>query len=744
MTAAKPKHPRNRVRARARRHLLVGLALLLAGAPGYANEANDDFWALCRPLADPNPPFASEHIGNEVRVSADALDSAENASGLLFSGAVKLQQRDNWLTADKVEVFETPRRIVAEGNIEAKQPAMLVRSDTAEFIEADDYARFSNVRYQFNPRHAYGSADAIELRGEIATLDRSSFSTCDPGDPDWILKADNIVLDRDRGVGTAREAALYFKGVPLLYLPIASFPIDDRRRSGLLYPSIGSSSGSGLIVNIPVYWNIAPQLDATLTPRYLNNRGIMLDSEFRYLGRNYRGELDASHLADRKVDEARQRFEFNHSSSITRHWSLDLSGTRVSDHDYYLDFGDSLNDRSLTHLERRADLSYRSRFIEGLIRGQAFQTIDPGIALAARPYRRLPQIVLNINDPFGSDRFGFSLESELTRFVHDDNLEGNRLELAPRASLRWQRPGYYVQPALTWHYTRYDLDAFGAEPARDLTRAMPLASVDSGLFFERPTAAGGLQTLEPRLFYTYIPYRDQDTFPVFDTNETAFSFATLFRDNRFSGSDRIGDANQFTLGLTTRTLRPENGAEHWRASLGQVYYLHDREVTLPGGAPAQDSRSDYAAELSYTGSQGLSGRASVLVDAEALETRVSSVMLNYRIDRERLVNLEYRLRRDEIEQTNLSFVWPLRQNWRLFGRWLYSLEDTRHLELMGGLEYESCCWAARALNRRFILNDQEDYNDAFYFELILKGLGSLGKAGSLLQQLISGYQNELD
>ncbi|MGF1644318.1 MAG: LPS-assembly protein LptD [Thiotrichales bacterium] len=723
---------------------MLGLAVVLACLPVLGAEPQDDYWALCRPLADPSPPFEPDGRGGEARISADELNSAPGESGLLFRGAVKLQQQDNWLTADKVEVFETPRRIVAEGNIEAKQPSMLVRSDSAEFIEDEDYARFGNVQYQFNPRHAYGGASAIELRGNVATLEQSSFSTCNPGDPDWILKADRITLDRDQGFGTARDASLFFKGLPLLYLPIATFPIDDRRRSGLLYPSFGGTSGSGLVVNLPVYWNIAPNFDSTLTPRYFYNRGLMLASEFRYLGRGYHGVLDADRLSDRKYDDTRHRLLFDHFSTLDRHWSLALTAASVSDNDYYADFGDSLNDRSLTHQERRADLHYRGRFLEGLIRGQAFQTIDPGIARADRPYRRLPQIVVNANDPFGDDRYDLSLESELTRFSHEANLEGDRLELAPRAALRWQRPGYYVQPAFTWHYTRYALDAFDTEPERDLTRAMPLFSLDSGLFFERHASNGELQTLEPRLFYAYVPYRDQDEFPVFDTNETAFSFNTLFRENRFSGSDRIGDANQITLGLTTRALRAHSGAERWRGSLGQVFYFRDREVTLPGGAAADDARSDYAAELSYTGSQGLSGRASVLVDSEALETRVSSVMLNYQVDRERIVNLEYRLRRDEIEQTNLSFAWPLRRNWRVFGRWLYSVEDARHLELMGGLEYESCCWAARALNRRFILNDQEDYNDAFYFELVLKGLGSLGKAGSLLQQMISGYQNALD
>ncbi len=721
----------------------IRLLLLAPLALTHAASATD--WGLCRALANPPAPFAEPvTTAGQIRIDASALDTLDEHT-LLFEGAVKLQQADQWLTADRVQVFDTPRRILAEGNIEASRPDFLLRSETAEFREEEDYGRFDNVNYQFNPRHAYGKAGRIEQRGELTTLTKSSFSTCNPGDRDWELKADEIRLDRAEGFGTAVDATLYFKEIPLLYLPWATFPIDDRRRSGLLYPSFGSSVNSGLIINQPVYWNIAPNYDATFTPRYLSKRGLKLDNQFRYLGATSHGELEADLLNnDREQGDDRFRYHVEAGKRLSRQWNAQLTGTRVSDKDYFNDFGDSLLERSLTHLERRFDLNYRDRFLEGLIRAQAFQTIDPTIALADRPYRRLPQIAVDGHAPFDRDWFDLSLESEFTHFSHDARVADNRFDLAPRLTLQWQKPGYYVRPGLAWRYSRYDLEATASETARELTREVPVLSLDSGLFFERATADHGLQTLEPRLYYLYVPYRDQRDFPVFDTNETAFSFATLFRENRFSGVDRIGDANQLTLALTTRKLLAPSGLENWRGSLGQVFYFRDREVTLPGAAADTTTESDYAAELAYASPRGLNARASVLVDDTDLRTRASSVSVGYRGENNRIVNLEYRLRRDEIEQANLSFTFPLQASWRVFGRWQYALQEQRNLEVMAGVQYESCCWAARVLSRRFIINEQEDYNDALYFELVLKGLGSLGTAGSLLQQLISGYTNEFE
>ncbi len=679
--------------------------------------------------------------GDAIRVSAEAL-SGSGRDALLFDGGVELAGQGKLLRADRLRVFGSPRRFEASGDIELRSENLLIYSDAAVLSEANRSGVFENVEYALPARHAFGRATRVLTAESALTLRHASYSSCEAKDPDWVIEARKIHLDRETGQGTAQSATLRFMGVPLVYLPWISFPIDDQRRSGLLYPVLGSTDQSGLQLSLPFYWNIAPNYDMTLTPRFMEKRGVMLVDEFRFLGRRTRSSFNLEYLGnDRVAGETRYRYALDHESKLSKHWNLKLKGSVVSDDDYLTDFASGLDSTSLTHLERYADLLYQSRHWRGVIRHQVYQTIDPTIPLAERPYKRLPQVTAEGMLPLFDERLRLTVATDITRFTHDNAVEGRRFDVAPELSYEWATPGIFLRPTLSWRYTWYDIDAFDGGPDRRIERELPVASLDSGLVFERALAGDRTMTLEPRLFYLYAPYRDQSDIPVFDSNEPAFIFSSLFRKNRFSGLDRIGDANQLTTALTSRIFDNASGRELLRASFGQIHYFEDRRVTLPGDEPETAAASNYLLEVSGAPWRQWVVSGHLVSDARLDKAEVATANIGYRGGDNRVANIEHRFRRaDDVNQTALSWAWPLNRNWRFLGRWLYSHTRDLDLEVIAGLEYESCCWKARLMSRRYILDEQEEYNNGFYLQLILKGLASFGTGSSLIEQSISGYR----
>ncbi len=712
-------------------HFLSGLLLAL----GSLTAQGGPDWSYCRVTARPTPSGPAPPAGR-IRIQADEL-RGDTGRRLLFQGSVLLRSDQRELRADHVEVFDRPRRVTARGHLRVLDRDFLLEAGAAEIRLDEDRGRFNDVRYRLFARHAHGAADRVLHRGPVLRLENATYSSCDPGDRDWLIRASRLTLDRARGFGEARHARLYFKDVPLLYLPWLRFPLDDRRRSGFLFPTVGTSDSGGLELSTPLYWNMAPNRDLTVTPRIMARRGVLWRNELRYLGHHYRGRLQADYIErDRVTDDHRYLLRLHQTHRLGRHWRLDLHGDQVSDPAYFADFSNDLRLSSTTHLERRADLRYRTGHLDGLLRVQAYQTVDPDIAPEDRPYRRLPQLAVQGELPLGDGPFGLGLASELTRFRHPGRVQGDRLDLAPRLTAAWLSPAGFLKPALTWRYTRYDLD--GDDVRRE--RSVPTFTLDSGLVFERD-GGGSTQTLEPRLFYVYTPYEDQADLPVFDTSEPAFIFSSLFRANRFSGIDRIGDANQLTVALTTHRFDHRDGAERLSGGVGQIFYFRDRRVTLPDGAVETGRRSDYAAELALHPRGPWSARASLIAAADLSEARVATVRLSYRGGGGRIANLEHRFRQDEdIRQTDLSVAWPVARNWRLLGRWLYSHERGLDLDVLAGLEYESCCWKLRLVGRRYITGLEEQYNQSIYLQIVLKGLSAFGKGGDLLQQTIAGYR----
>ena len=738
-----PRAPVDRVIAAA-----TALAMLLpafAGS-GQAFAADvQDAWALCRPLptVDLPPPDRGDRSLNLI---ADEVSFDRGGVSRLF-GNVLITEGGRQLRADEAVWREESRIFEARGNILYRDDLIVVESPEATVDLDADEGEFRHAEYRVPSHHVHGRADRIARTGsDRSRLLNATYSTCDPDRVDWQLVARDVRLDHAEGEGPARNVTLRIGDVPVFYTPWISFPLDDRRKSGLLVPRIGGSDESGLDIEIPWYWNIAPHRDATIGPRILGKRGVMLRSEFRYLNPDSQGEIHLDYLPDDALyHDDRHLLTFRHRDRLTPRLALDIDVNTASDADYFRDFGGSLSGSSTLHLKRQADLWYRADHWSLRGRVQNYQTLDRSIAAANRPYQRLPQLLFNGRWPYrqGAVPVDFGMRTEWVSFERDNSTEGRRLDLAPSVSLPMAGAGWHLTPKVQYRYTQYDLTDTAPGTSTSPTRTLPVLSVDAGLQFERPLGDGRFQTLEPRLYYLSVPYRNQEDIPVFDTGLHNFSFVQMFLDNRFNGADRVGDADQVTTMVTTRLIEGNNGAEILRAGIGQIFHFRDRRVTLPGQSVERESRSSLVAEgMAHLG-RGFDAGAAIQWSASLSRTEQSAAWLRYRDGSDRLANLAYRFREDEIEQTDLSAAWPLSRRWRAVARWNYSLRTDRDLETLAGLEYESCCWRLHTVVRRYLVDEDGEYNNGIYFQLILKGLTSVGtRIDQLLDDRIPGYVSD--
>lgn len=693
------------------------------------------------------------------------------------------------------------------GNIAFREPGILLLGDEA-FIDSErDRSTLNGAHYVLHENGIHGSAARVDYDSNtgIIMLDNGEFSRCEPGNEFWVLRANAFNLDQASGRGEAQALSLRIKDVPVFYYPgTLQFPIGDQRLSGLLPPSIGSTRTGGVDVELPYYLNIAPQMDATLSPRLLSDRGVMLGAELRYLGKRSMNTLNLSYLGDDKLfDPAsaatlgadsppqpdRWFIGFEHEGRLGRGFSTYVDYNAVSDNDYFFDFGNGgLNITSQTHLNRQARLDYRNGFMRAGLNVQRLQIIDPFAAALDinRPFDRLPQFTLAAQRTLGLG-FKIAFAGEATAF--DRSLEeallsqpkieagalvtGNRVNLEPEISWSVERPGWFVRAKSKYLQRSYSLDRQALGTAASPDFGVAVNSLDAGLIFERSTRGGGTQTLEPRLFALDSGYADQSEIPLFDSSELNFSFAQLFRDERFAGGDRVSNARQLSAALTSRIL-DTRGRERARFSLGQIVYLEDRLVDLsnplqnwrPRYSPTADG-SAFAAEAAYAPSARWRFLADLQWDEDTQSVIEGRVQMRYRSDNSHLFNLSYRERNlvsspnlvlppavegaidPYIRQTDLSAVWPLASNWKLLARWNYDHSNARNLESFGGVEYSNCCAKIRVVAREWI-NDNELYvrnfepNRGVFVQLTLIGLGNLTGGGldSLLTEGIQGYDSQ--
>ena len=678
-----------------------------------------------------------------VFLSADSVEGNADQE-LEAKGSVELRKQGQALFADQL-FYEPPKNEVrAFGNVRVEQQGDVITGPELRLTLDTRIGYFNDTRYQLAQRNARGEARKMLFEGpDITRFQDATYTTCGIGQDDWFLRVGELEINRSTQVGTAHNASIIFKGVPLLYTPWITFSLNDQRKTGVLAPTFGSSDSSGAEITIPYYWNIAPNMDATFSPRILSKRGLQLNSEFRYLGFNYRGQADLEYLPnDRITDTDRYAMALRHIHDFGSGWSANIDYQKVSDDTYFTDLSTRIANTSKTNLPQDGSLSYVGGPWFFQARLQRFQTLQDPLAPVVPPYHRLPQLILNgskLNvQPGGLDlATDLNLASEFVNFSHPTLPSGQRLIFYPSASFPFTRSYGYITPKIGFHFTHYNLDK---PDLPRTTRSLPILSVDSGLFFEKTTTWRGqnyTQTLEPRLYYLYIPYRDQSRIPNFDSAETDFNLAQMFTENQFSGGDRINDANQFTLALTSRLLEV-NGQEVMRGTLAQRFYFDRQRVTLASEARTRES-SDVLAAISARILPAWVIEGGIQYNTHQDRAEKLSAALRYQPQIGKVLNLGYRFTRNTLKQVDLSAQWPLFNNFYGLARWNYSLQDHKILEALVGVEYNAGCWAIRAVAHRFATATGKE-SDSIFVQLELNGLSRLGPNPlDILRQNISGY-----
>jgi LPS-assembly protein len=596
---------------------------------------------------------------------------------------------------------------------------------------------------------ARGSAERIEFLGKDRyRLINARFTTCKPGQDDWFLEASQLDLDYTADEGHARYPRLRFFDKTILAFPFAEFPLENRRRSGFLVPYYSQTSTRGLELGIPYYWNIAPERDLTLTPVYMARRGFQLKSHARYLGRPYAGELRYEYLPDDPVfGRTRSGTSWLHTQTLRPNLTAQIDYNRVSDDRYFVDLASQVKQVSVGNLPQDAFLTHSAAIGSGSLTSQArvqrFQTLQDPLAPILPPYHRLPQ--LNTSATFNDVRgmFDSAIPVEYVRFVHPTLVEGSRTTFAPSVAAPRLTPGWYFTPKAGLRYTSYQLDLEASGVPGNPSVAVPWLSVDSGLVFERESRWLGdssTQTLEPRIFYVFVPYRGQEHLPVFDTTLADFNYPQLFTENRFVGGDRFGDANQVTLALTTRFLQ-SSGQEALRATIGQRFYFADERVGLTQGTSLRRAtESDVLASIGGRPFQHWTFDATSQYNPYRNRAEKYGASVRYAPEIAKVINASYRFQSEILRQIDLSAQWPIAAGWYGVGRYNYSLLDGRLLEGLAGAEYNAGCWIFRFVVQRIQAAAQVS-STALVFQLEFNGVGQIGtaEATQLLRRDVPGY-----
>ena len=734
-------------------------------------------WEMCKKsdLLDfyiPGLPTTGDRKSVAQDISALSVHSPDKAHYVL-EGHAEIKQLDLVLRADKITYDTETSDYSVDGHVRYQDRGGLLSANHGEGNAQLDQCTLDGVRYQLLDSRGNGTAD-VAVMDEVghAHLKRATYSTCDLSDQAWAFSARDMDLDQDEGIGRARDAVFRIHNVPVFWLPFVRFPLDDRRLSGFLYPTFGYGTRRGLDLTIPYYFNISPNYDATLSPRLMSERGEMLGGQFRYLNDSSAGEFNFDYIAhDQKVDaeklaygeplpSSRWWYQWKDTTGFGADWSASVNLNRVSDDRYFEDFGRGLYNSAIGFLPSSAYLNGHGDWWNASIGGDEYQITDPTLTQLSDPYRRLPRATFTGEHSVVGDLTA-GVNSEFVAFSKDQSLDGERVDLFPYLAYPIETAAYFVRPQLGYRYTAYDLNHLDLSQNASLTRrhperGVPIFSLDTGLIFERSLNLGGeawTQTLEPRAYYLRVPYRNQDDLPLFDTQEIPFSFGELFRTNSFIGADRQMDANNLSLALTSRFLEDATGEERLSASIGQIRYFDDQRVQLPGQPPTDFGGSAYAGEIDLH----LSDRWRFVLDQQwnpnTQRTDLSTFTVENRFGSGGIVNFSYRYQRNYFEQADVSAAVPITPSWRLIARDNYALNDPqalpsdprgtsgRTLERYFGVEHDTCCITWRAIVRHWIRDVEGDTDNALYFEIEFKGIGSVGqKTDTFLRRGILGYQ----
>ncbi len=731
------------------------------------------------------PSIRLEPLPRDARIPYPVFVAASRIAGrgdneVIAEGDVELRKANTSLSADRLTYWKIEDEVEALGNVRLTRDAdfmsgpklRLNLTETTGFFEQPKY---SVTRAPQPPAPGQpparvpplavvagevvsdtrglvtglGAAERLEFQGENRLrLINATYSTCPVEPPDWYAQAGEIKLDHDREVGEARDAKVVFKDVPLFYTPWLSFSLNNRRKSGFLTPTFGSSTRTGTELTVPFYWDIAPHMDATIAPRLMTKRGVQWNGEYRYLSHDYNGQMRGEWLPeDQILKKRRSGFTIVHNQHLGAGFAGSLNLNGVSDDTYFSDLGTRVTSAAQGNLLRQGVLAYGGAWWSAAANIQRYQTLqDPSLPPVAKPYERTPQLTLTAGRPLLRGDTWFAFNGEFVDFNHPTNVVGRRVTLYPQLAHTWQTPAWYLTPKLGFHATRYDLEKQAAGTPDNLSRRLPIVSLDSGVAFERDLDWFGgrlTQTLEPRLYYLYVPTRRQELIPNFDTGVNDFNFATIFSESAFSGGDRVADANQLTAALTSRLIDPQTGQEHLRGMLGQRYYFKDQEVTLPGVPARPGGAADLLAALSGRILPRTYADAGWQYNPRDRHTERLALGGRWQPDLTRVLNASYRFTRDGlvpgIRQIDVSGQWPLGRGWYGVGRYNFSLREDRLIESIGGVEYDGGCWVGRFVVQRFATGTGAA-NTAFFVQLELNGFSRIGSNPvEMLKRNIRGY-----
>lgn len=733
---------------------LIGCCLLgLCGAVN-AEEAATGQENLCPPEFKFTPPKVDKALINDQRTYVDA-DSAtiDNQNVTRFSGDVLIRQGEKQLRADEVTYNRQTNTVDAEGNIVFTTGEILLKGDKAKVNLEYSTGVINNTYYQTGTVNGRGTAKTVNVESKTKlSLHDATYTTCPPNNVVWQLKADEITVNNENHQGTATNAVLDIGSVPVMYLPYIRFPVGDQRLSGFLYPSLTVSNSNGTEIAIPYYWNIAPNMDATFTPDNMSKRGLMLGNEFRYMTTDNIGQIELDYLNQDKVYGAnRSKFAWNHKSVEKQGWSTLVDYNYVSDDQYLIDFGNTLTTigSSTVALNRLGSATYNQSAYTFSAALQDYQNIS-----GTQQYKRLPQLKFNTRVANVENHLNYDFIADYNNFdINESNMViGQRLLLNPYVAYPVVGNAGYIKPKVTLNYLQYSLQQpVGSTNPENPGLTLPAYSIDTGVYFDRETSIGDvklIESLEPRLYYLYVPYKDQNSFPVFDTASTTFSQTLLFSENRFSGSDRIGDANQLTVALTGHVYRQDSGAELFNATLGQIFYFRNRDVVLPGQAVETSNRSNYLGYLTFTPTPHWSLNGDIQYDPYDSSIAVGNALIQYQPGPGKVINAEYRYTKDQLRTQGASFAWRLTPRWQMLGGSQYDLYNERRIQNFAGVIYDSCCWGVRVVySEQFVSivnNDPNNlrYEHAVYIDFVLKGLSSIGSGkdvDTMLNDDILGY-----
>ena len=762
-------------------------------------------------------------LGGDITSSSDQLTTTADGQTEL-TGNVDVHLGEREIQADKLIYDRNSNSLSVSGQVRFHDPTVLVQGDTGRY--GDDGALFNHALFQLLQQSGHGSADQISMTpSDVITLHNVIYTSCPQTRATWQLRARELRLDTAAGEGIGRGAILDVEGIPIAYLPWISFPMSDARKSGFLFPEISTSSRSGTMAAAPWYWNIAPNQDATFTPAYYTYRGPDLGVQYRYLNSWNRGSIDANYLPNDSLyydtacsterppgvpcsaNSERSYVHLIDRLQLPDNTRIDTNFDSVSDTEYFEDFGSGSQSTSTPFLARSIAISHRDDIWNLRAQLLGFQTLDntlPDTGLDnERPYIQLPRVTATgLWSPPGWPAVVTGFDSELVNFTRSVGsacnctqgacgasctpppctvpstvrnaapwtcVDGWRLDARPQIGLDISAPGYFFRPNVAWDLTQYSLRDAGT-PDSSPQRSLPIVDIDTGLQFERLAGSGGLRsmTLEPRLMYVYIPYRDQTDLPVFDTSIPDLNSIELFRPNRYVGIDRIGDANELTMGLTTKWFENSSGVRYLSATIGQSFYLQPPRVTLPEpalGLPRsaltlqqqqqitpQDeliqprATSSLIAEINLTAYRHWNLQLDLASNPAVSSVQQAEVLVQYLANSKQVVNIGYLYRDGVVQQVDVSSAWPVSAHWDTYARAVYSLLDRAPIENFAGFQYRGACWSIRAVAQSTVSTRTGQRDTGVSLQLELTGLSNVGSGigtgsgvSTFLEQSIRGY-----